>query len=177
MYDIRVMSKEECFNFTHSKIKDKCIIISINDQNRTILLNKENKNIVDILRLHFDDIPYPIENYTLMNKEHSEKIKNFIDKYKGSINNIVVHCNAGISRSGAVGCILARYLNGSDDDMFRSGKYIPNKHIYKLMAKEFNLDYSEELFKNKMDLKYTEKSSNNITYYYDEDICDIELIF
>ena len=88
-----------------------------------------------------------------MNEYQANKIWSFINKYKDRVNNIIVHCTAGISRSGAVGCILARYLNRNDDYLLATGKYIPNKHVYKLMCEVFRLGYSEELFKEKIRIR------------------------
>lgn len=162
-YDIKIMGKEECTAYSLRKLNLNCIIISINDSGYNTIIH-ENLKIIDVLTLEFDDIGIPIENLKLMTMDDGYKIKNFIDKYKDSINNIVVHCTAGISRSAAVACCLARYLNGDDTYLFEIGKYIPNKFVYKCLCNALNIDYDEESFEEKQLLsgKYLDGDTNLI---------------
>lgn len=158
-YNIQIMSKDEMTLFSTKDLTEDCIVISINDTNHNTVIY-DNKHIIDKLKLYFDDIDKPIPSYQLMLQIDAQKIKNFIDTYKDKINNIIVHCTAGISRSGAVGCTIARYLNNDDEYLLATGKYIPNKHVYKLMCEVFGLDYSEELFKEKLRIRNKGNRSN-----------------
>jgi predicted protein tyrosine phosphatase len=151
-YNIQIMSKQECTLFSTKDLIEDCIIISINDTGYNTAIY-DNKHIVDIIRFHFDDIEMPINGLTRLNKRLAKLIKNFVDTYKDKVNNIIVHCTAGISRSGAVGCTLAMYLNGDNEYLLKTGQYIPNKHVYKLMCEVLELDYSEELFKEKLRIR------------------------
>lgn len=167
-YNIQIMSKQECTLFSTKDLTEDYIIISINDTGYGTAIYK-NKNIKDILYLWFDDIwekEHEDENLRLMCDADADKIKMFVDIYKDKITNIIVHCTAGISRSGAVGCILARYLNRNDDYLLATGKYIPNKHVYKLMCETFGLEYSEELFKEKTRIR-NKGNQNNLKGYGD----------
>lgn len=50
---------------------------------------------------------------------------------------LVVHCHAGISRSGAIGSIVAFYLNLDNEEFKDMNPNIdPNKHIMRVMLKE-----------------------------------------
>lgn len=155
-YKIDIIGKHRCTAFSTRKLEDKCVIISINDTGcDTVIL--ENEKIISVCKTWFDDIDdkkYERENLKLMSENQAKEIKNFIDTYKNQVSHIVVHCTAGISRSGAVGCVIARYLNGDDSYLWSSGRYIPNKYVYKLMCKSFNLEYSDKLFENKSKLRY-----------------------
>lgn len=151
-YNIQIMGKQECTLFSTQNLTEDCIIISINDMGHNTVIY-DNKHIINKLRLHFDDIDKPIPQCQLMTLADTKKIKWFVDTYKDKISNIIVHCTAGISRSGAVGCVISRYLNGDDNYLLATGKYIPNKHVYKLMCETFGLEYSEELFKNKLKIR------------------------
>jgi predicted protein tyrosine phosphatase len=51
---------------------------------------------------------------------------------RATIERIVVHCDAGASRSPAVGAALARVLNGDDAEFF-AGRYRPNMRVYRMM--------------------------------------------
>lgn len=179
-YNIQIMSKQECTLFSTKDLTEDCIIISINDTGYNTVIY-DNEHIVDTLKLWFDDIwekEHEDEDLKLMRKTDAIKIKMFVDTYKNKINNIVVHCTAGISRSGAVGCVLARYLNGDDDYLLATGKYIPNKHVYKLMCETFGLEYSEELFKEKMKIR-NKGNRDNLKGYgdygldLDDMFCDV----
>lgn len=163
-YNIEIMGKDECTMFSKETLDKDYIIISINDTGYYTTVYS-NPKIKGINALWFDDITlkaHERDNVKLMLPSQAEKIKNFIDKYKGYVTNIVVHCTAGISRSGAVGCVIARYLNGDDEYLLKTGRYIPNKHVYKLMCEAFNLEYSDELFEKKLNVKYSKPNSNDL---------------
>ena len=179
-YNIQIMSKQECTLFSFKDLTEDYIVISINDTGYGTVIYK-NKKIKDILYLWFDDIwekEHEDEDLKLMRKTDAIKIKMFIDTYKYKVNNIIVHCTAGISRSGAVGCVLARYLNGDDNYLLATGKYIPNKHVYKLMCEVLGLDYSEDMFKEKLRIR-NKGNRDNLKGYGDygiriEDMfCDV----
>lgn len=176
-YDIQIMGKQECTLFSTKDLTEGYIIISINDNNCNTVIYKNN-HIIDKLKLWFDDIDRPIPNYQVMLATDAHMIKEFIDTYKDKVSNIIVHCTAGVSRSGAVGCVLARYLNGDDSYLLATGNYIPNKHVYKLMCEVFGLEYSEELFKNKLKIR-NKGNQNNLKGYgnygldLDDMFCDV----
>lgn len=176
-YSIQIMSKQECTVFSTKDLKEDYIIISINDTGYNTVIY-DNEHIVDTLKLWFDDIwlkEHEIKDLRLMRKTDAIKIKMFIDTYKDKVNNILIHCTAGISRSGAVGCAISRYLNGDDSYLLATGRYIPNKHVYKLMCETFGLDYSEELFKEKMRIR-NKGNKNNLKGYGDYGL-DLDDIF
>ena len=152
LYNIIIMGRDECLDYAEELLENNTIIISVNDRDDNRAKFTENNKIIDILSLVFDDVEYEIENTKLMSVEDSLEIKNYIDIYKERIQDIVIHCTAGISRSAAIGCALSRYLNGDDTNLFKTGQYMPNKHVYRLMCSALNLEYSEKLFKTKMSL-------------------------
>lgn len=158
-YNIQIMSKDKMTLFSTKDLAKDYIVISINDTNHNTVIY-DNEHIIDKLKLWFDDIDIPIPKYQLMLQIDAQNIKDFIDTYKNKINNIIVHCTAGISRSGAVGCALSRYLNGCDNYLLATGRYIPNKHVYKLMCEVLSLDYSEEVFKEKLRIRNKGNRSN-----------------
>lgn len=55
---------------------------------------------------------------------------------KQSLEQIIVHCDAGYSRSPAVAAALAKALGMSDEVYFSSGQYCPNRHVYRMMMNE-----------------------------------------
>lgn len=178
MYNIDIKSKQQCIIFSTRDLKEDCVIISINCPGETTKIFN-NKNILDICTLQFDDIEEQIDDLVLMTNEQAKKIKIFIDKYKDKVNNIVIHCAAGISRSAAVGCVIARYLNKTDDYLWQTGNFTPNKHVYRIMCKEFNIEFNEKEFNIKNKIKYKKDKLNNLINYSnygiseDDMFCDV----
>lgn len=85
----------------------------------------------NILKLVFEDISDK-ENGILFTEEHAQKIKDFIDRIDKS-KTLFINCQAGISRSGAVGEVLNDYVNVMLNDGKRNEDYyinnINNRHI------------------------------------------------
>lgn len=179
-YNIQIMSKLECTLFSTKDLTEDYIVISINDTGCYTIIYP-NPHIKEVLTLQFDDISekeHEVEGLKLMNEYQANRIWCFINKHRNKVKNIIVHCTAGISRSGAIGCVLARYLNGDDNYLLATGKYIPNKHVYKLMCEAFGLEYSGKLFKEKIRIR-NKGNQNNLKGYgdygmdLDDMFCDI----
>ena len=160
--------------FSEKTLETECVIISINDTGYDTMLH-ENKKIIDIHKIWFDDIERNTnQKLKLMTIDQAESIKDFVDKYKDEVKHIVIHCTAGISRSAAVGCVIARYLNKDDNYLWATARYMPNKHVYKTMCKAFNLEYSDKLFAYKMKLKECNlKFCNDYGVNIDDMFCDV----
>lgn len=62
----------------------------------------------NLLCLTVDDIVWKIRGMVLFNKDHANRIWDFIEC--GELP-VIIHCHAGISRSGAVGEVLNWYFN------------------------------------------------------------------
>jgi predicted protein tyrosine phosphatase len=111
------------------------ILISITDPHfgeprvdcgEAILSTSEQRK--DVLRLSFFDISETIGNTTPISTSQAEEIFQFVSKWKDEVGLIVVHCEAGISRSAGVAAALSKWLNG--DDMFFFETYCPNNLVY-----------------------------------------------
>lgn len=106
------------------------------------------RNCVDLLRLEFDDIDQPVEilggmKCVLFQPFHAKAILDFYRKHKGSCKYMIIHCDAGISRSRAVVCALKKIHTGSDYEEFKKG--IPNRRVYSLiLAQHYLGEKSEE---------------------------------
>lgn len=160
-YNIEIMGRDEIIYLDKlNKILDECIIISINDSGYTTEL-KSNK-IRDILTLEFDDIERSRAGLKAMSDNDGFRIKQFIDKYK-MVNNIIIHCTAGISRSAGVACGIALYLNKTDEYIWSSKRYLPNKRCYYITSKSFGINISKERYKHKKSLN--ERDNEKIKKY------------
>lgn len=118
--------------------KTKVAFISINDSvGSEPYFKKAHPNA---LTLFFEDIVEPIEsmeNFKLFSDEQAIKLVNFIEKNKDK--SFIIHCEAGISRSGAVGQFINdTYKNMTDEEFKKQNKYIsPNQYMYHKLIKAY----------------------------------------
>ena len=71
------------------------------------------------------------------------KIAKFVMRHKDSIEQIIVHCDMGISRSAGVAGAIAKYLN-NDDNKFFMAPYTPNMTCYHKVLFALYLAETEE---------------------------------
>lgn len=97
----------------------------------------------DILKLKFHDIdreePEVAGNFynpVFFSKEDAQTILKFVDKWINQVEEIVVHCDAGRSRSAGVAAALSKIYTGNDMRFFR--EFTPNMHIYRTIFKEYH---------------------------------------
>lgn len=105
-------------------------IRSIGDTPPKKLFLHSNPQIKSFITLAFDDVTTYHANYYPITEQQARKIAKFVMRYKDSVEQIIVHCDAGISRSAGVAAAIAKYLNGSDDDFFVRSPYTPNMTCY-----------------------------------------------
>ena len=134
---------------TEAELLAKSKIISINSSwglDDTPPFSPELLNHPHLLTLTFDDIcnepetPEDLGNAVLFNEVMAEHIMRFVDD--GNLP-LLVHCTAGISRSGAVGEVLNWYFNrylehnaADDEDFTQSNRQImPNFIVRRIMLK------------------------------------------
>lgn len=142
--NVKIMSEMECVRHTHSQDVKPCIIISINcysdREKHDLPYLYNNPNVKGVLRLFFDDVqPRYLNKHgrlRAMDETDVNKIYEFIKDWMGlDIEEIIVHCHAGISRSSAVACGICLWFNQDDMWIWNNGRYVPNKWIVDLMTK------------------------------------------
>lgn len=110
------------------------------------------KNIVDHLRVPVSDIDESMPDaitgsprMIMFGDDHAEDIKNFVAMWKDKVDFFLIHCDAGVSRSRAVGAALDWVFNGEDLEHFKKG--VPNPTIYKKLLKAygFSNDYEDHV--------------------------------
>jgi predicted protein tyrosine phosphatase len=117
--------------------------ISINDtlSKETPWFKRDHRNV---LVMYFDDITEDTLVVKRNGKEHcakgiteeqAEKIANFIKKIPEDAKMVVVHCAAGISRSGGVGSTIADYFRLNWKEFQNDNPHIhPNPRVRKFLA-------------------------------------------
>jgi predicted protein tyrosine phosphatase len=89
-----------------------------------------------VLSLCFDDVELDMPGYALFSKYQAGLILDFADAAK-DVDTMIVQCDAGISRSAAVGSFLTEYY-GSDAKMFRAVNpcTVPNQFVLGVLHEE-----------------------------------------
>ena len=90
----------------------------------------------DLLQLWFDDWDKQDEEKTrrLFDEMMAGQILQWVQVVWPRIDMLVVHCQAGFSRSPAVAAVLARIFHGDDAEYFK--KAYPNRHVYRVLLNE-----------------------------------------
>ena len=124
---------------------DKFKIISINDPEDKLIFGEVYPRHRNVLSLQFHDItPVNINNfqiinerYVLFNEEDADRVIDFLTDCVET-DNIIVHCFAGISRSGAIGT-FAREMFNLDYERFKrmNPNILPNWYILKILTERY----------------------------------------
>ena len=87
------------------------------------------RNRVGLLRLKFDDITVPMQDWTAFGTEDARRILEFAASVWDKADILLVHCEAGISRSAGTAAAPSPIYFG-DDAKFFLPPYRPNTLVY-----------------------------------------------
>lgn len=162
----QVLSRRNCISFASIPHDETSVIISIVDSDDFVFPNffkRKDNGVKAVLQLSFDDIQeyrgmeyykkdegliierltdseniaYETRIFQLITKKDAGKIYDFVTKWYGKVNLIIVHCNAGISRSSGVCAGIMKGLINDDIAIFGNPRFHPNTLCYKLVLEEF----------------------------------------
>ena len=130
-----------------SRVKNsRFAVISITDPDQPKANIVNSPGLIDILRLSFydveDDTIFNGKFYRAMSSGQAKRVAEFVNKIENDIDFILVHCEAGISRSAGTAAAISLANIGNDIEFFSSGKYAPNMNCYKLVLEAFGLSFS-----------------------------------
>lgn len=102
--------------------------------------------MVGYIRLGFFDLSFPVLNMRMFNDDDARDIFEFVDGYvqHDKIDTVVVHCQAGTSRSSAVGCIISKVYNGQEDWFWDHPDFLPNKFVCRTALDWYNLNHDQK---------------------------------
>jgi predicted protein tyrosine phosphatase len=117
----------------------KVAFISINDTNGRWTASWFNKDHPNVIRFWFDDVENdeelsPTNNISCkaFSEDMAQKLVDFIDA--NTDRDFLVHCTAGISRSGAAGRFILDYLEGDKEHFAKMNPHIhPNARVSRLL--------------------------------------------
>lgn len=111
------------------------VIISITETNDFLPRFKDNPNRLGILRLHFHDVDSPRPGSIHFTRSMARQVADFVNKHKRSLlEEVIIHCTAGLSRSPGLAAALARGMFGQDDQRYFD-QYYPNRLVYRTMLR------------------------------------------
>lgn len=101
------------------------------------------KHTLGVVRLTFHDMDDAHMAYPAIRKEYEaecfsrSQARQIIDLVRANptAERLLVHCDAGFSRSPAVAAALSKAITGDDKTFFR--RYSPNMRVYRTLLEEF----------------------------------------
>jgi predicted protein tyrosine phosphatase len=134
MTKIMIMSRKEAENIDLDRIS--CAIISINNNNSKTP-NIRRQQIKGLITLFFDDVERDENKYFSISKDQAVQIVNFVNKFWNNVELMIIHCEAGISRSSGVAAAILKYKTRDDNFIFGNKSYVPNMKCYRMVLDEF----------------------------------------
>ena len=135
---IIALSMAKMKNIQHSDIvaNKKWAVISIATIPNNWPTIEANENFKGVLRLTFADIDSRYKDLVMFSEDHAEEIIGFVDALKDDLDVLIVHCEAGLSRSPAVAAALHHEIYGNDGPFFKS--HYPNRFVYRTLMNAYN---------------------------------------
>ena len=149
MNKIQIVSKPEFnqamgshgINDSNVEEKFKGAAISINDTEGNWNVSWFDHDHENVLRFWFDDVEFdeqqsPTNPFTCRSFKEDQAKQVFAFVKKHADKDWVIHCSAGISRSGAIGTFILHYLEGDKEYFAKRNPHIhPNGHILRMLNK------------------------------------------
>lgn len=139
--NIKVMSRAEAIRFTHrnvsmnnDNIKNHYFIISISNKFDERPCFASDPDCKGICYLNFDDVEKGEKN--CITEHDIDLLVYFLVKaFKKNpqVENLIVHCEAGVSRSAGLAAALMKFYNDDDMPIFNNPKYCPNMTVYRMV--------------------------------------------
>jgi predicted protein tyrosine phosphatase len=124
----------EMLEFAESGAPEGVALISIMSQQKDCT---ERYPAPRVLRLFFDDATEESWWQNLMTEEQADAIFAFVMRYGPMIDDLIVHCSAGVSRSPAVAAGILAGLGQDDSAIWNSSEYQPNPYVYRQVCEAF----------------------------------------
>lgn len=124
-----VLNWKQALNLAKEDFSLNRVIISIRSiGDYNLEFNPKNYSIKDIIRVHFNDIE---DGKYAITFHDAERIAWFVKQYWNKVDQIVVHCDGGVSRSAGVAAAILKYFTNDDSEIFDNPNYYPNMMVYR----------------------------------------------
>lgn len=136
MKELKVLSRKAARNESFRLI-ERTGIISITDFGSEINRFARSDKIIGICRAAFDDT---LSGKSSISKTDAFRIASFI-KMLPEDADLIIHCEAGISRSAGVAAAICFVKNIDDSWLWDAkGRFAPNVTVAEMITKEFGID-------------------------------------
>lgn len=138
---------------------DNMALISIREPAEWVSLSPKWKNVLEAEFHDVDPNPEPgtpLTNFGIdyddlvnFNPLHAEAILNWVREMRPNVEQLIVHCHAGISRSAAVAKYIVDCVDGFEWENRQNVNYsLHNKHVYRVLMNhdKGEIDY-DSIFK------------------------------
>ena len=146
MNEVIILSREQFIDKILHKvdeIKDTFFISILEPDDDFENLHEDTNNFKT---WKFYDVEYDIDNYKAITFEQAKEIYEFIKKNEGK--KLIVHCYAGVSRSGAIGEFYWEMLGGSYKQLMKKFPNIsPNGRVLSYLRVAEKMDYIDDKLK------------------------------
>ena len=135
---IHIMSRSNAIEYSKGQHKETSAVISISDcdKDSPMLENNPNNGIIARCKVKFDDVERGADN--CIAETDALKIVSFVSKIAKNQDRLIVHCEAGVSRSAGVAAAILKALTGDDREVFNSPRYVPNMTCYRAVLNAFH---------------------------------------
>jgi len=125
------MSRTKAIQFSRSAHHAIIAVISISDCDKEFpdLRNNSDNGIVYRCKIHFDDVDEGGDH--CITDDEAMQIASFIFNIRDKADLLIVHCEAGVSRSAGVAAAVMKFLDDDDTPIFDSHAYRPNMTCYR----------------------------------------------
>ena len=138
---VTVMNRVSAKRYSYHTHPESSVIISITDPDKesNVFEKSPLNNIKAVLRVQFQDVDAP--NPESITNGDASKIAKFAMLWYNKVDVIIVHCEAGQSRSAGAAAAILKYFTGKDDAIFDDYRYTPNRTVYrKVLNNLFDLE-------------------------------------
>jgi predicted protein tyrosine phosphatase len=125
-----ILSRKMAVEFSMSAVIPTCIIISIHSRYGTPNEFAPNEKIRDVEYFAFNDGQLG-EN--TISEAQAGQMARFVICWADEVEAVVVHCDAGISRSAGIGAAIMKWADGDASEVLERASFRPNMKCYRLM--------------------------------------------
>ena len=135
---IHIMSRSNAIKYSMEHHHQTSAVISISDCDKEspMLENNPDNGIMARCMVKFDDVERGADN--CITEIDALKIVSFVAEVATNQDMLIVHCEAGVSRSAGVAAAIMKAVNGDDWEVFNNHRYIPNMTCYRTVLNAFH---------------------------------------
>ena len=148
MKKVIVLNRKQAEVMTETDFGINRVIISISTVGDKMPNFHENHSVKEILDCYFNDFEAEdkgkFPSWLFINEDIARQIANFVKKWWNEIEQIIVHCDGGVSRSAGVAAAILKHFTNDDSEIFDNPNFYPNMMVYRmvlnaLMEEELNV--------------------------------------